>query len=129
MNHPKPFEKIHGLTDHKVYKTWKRIKSRCYNPNNPSYTHYGGRGIKMQESWISNPHMFYVYVTLLPRYPGEDGIGNIKGKLSLDRIDNNSNYEEGNLRWATPKQQLQNRRPLQYNDQGPVYYKSLDDND
>ena len=92
---------ITGNVD-KSYTRWFSIKDRCYNRNNIHYKNYGGRGIIMWEGWIDNLVAFVEYIKSLP------GSGN--PKLSLDRIDNNGNYEPGNLQWATRIQQANNTR-------------------
>ena len=94
--------KTHGMTRSKIYRTWQGIKTRCFNQNNHKYSNYGGRGIAMFPEWINDFQKFYEYVSKLPHY-GEDG-------YSLDRIDNNGNYEPNNLRFATTKEQSLNQR-------------------
>lgn len=95
--------KKHGLKGDKDYLLWKRVKRRCYSTKYKRYADWGGRGIKMYEGWLNNPQVFKDYVSKLPFY-GEEG-------RSLDRINNDGNYEPGNLRWATTKEQSNNRRP------------------
>ena len=79
------------------YRTWCHIKERCTNPNNKNYAIYGGRGIKICPGWEHNFQEFFNYVKEKP------GI-----KYSLDRINNDGNYEPGNVRWATQKEQVNN---------------------
>lgn len=86
----------------KIYKVWKKIKYRCLNPNSREYKYYGARGITIAEEWKEDFQAFYNYVSQLPHF-GEEG-------YSLDRINNDGNYEPGNLRYATPKEQARNTR-------------------
>lgn len=92
----------HGLSGAKIHRVWEHIKGRCLNPNDKHYSYYGGRGISIEPSWINDFQAFYDYVSKLEHF-GEDG-------YSLDRIDNDGNYEPGNLRFATMKEQCRNRR-------------------
>ena len=97
----------HGMSTHPLYGRWGQIKIRCYNTNSHAYDGYGGRGIKMYEPWITDFQAFHDYVISLDSYNEEDILS---GKLSLDRYPNNDgNYEPGNLRWATGRQQILNR--------------------
>ncbi len=89
----------HGLTGTPEYWAWRDIKKRCYNPNNKWYKNYGGRGIKMYEPWITSFVSFLQYVGNRPD----------RG-YSIDRIDNNGDYEPGNVKWSTKKEQDNNRR-------------------
>ena len=83
---------------------WQAMKQRCNNPKSKDYKNYGGRGITVCEEWSNSFESFYSYVSVLPHY-GEEG-------FSLDRINNDGNYEPGNVRWATRKEQNCNRRSL-----------------
>ena len=65
------------------------MKNRCTNPKNVSWERYGGRGIKIHEEWVDDFQAFYDYM-------GPRDI-----KESIDRIDNDGNYEPGNVRWVT----------------------------
>ncbi len=94
----------HGLASSKdkitpEYTLWRNIKDRCLNKKNKSYKYYGGRGISICELWVNDFSAFL------------NDVGPRRGKhLSLDRIDNNGNYEPGNVRWATHKTQMNNTR-------------------
>lgn len=86
----------------KLYHVWDSIKYRCNNPHYPRWKDYGGRGIKICDEWASNFQAFFDYVSALPHF-GEPG-------YSIDRINNDGNYEPGNVRWATRTEQNRNRR-------------------
>lgn len=82
------------------YSIWVAMKQRCCNPNNSAYQHYGGRGITVCQGWLDSFIAFYKSVGPRPT-----------SKHSIDRINNDGNYEPSNVRWATKTQQLANRRP------------------
>lgn len=92
----------HGMRWTHIYYIWQQIKQRCNNPKKQFYYAYGARGISVCKEWMESFENFYDYVSKLPHY-GEEG-------YSLDRIDNDGNYEPGNVRWATAIQQSNNLR-------------------
>lgn len=92
----------HGLNGTKEYILWINIKERCFNTKHIMYKYYGGRGIKMYKLWIKKPIDFISYVKSLPDY----GLEN----YSLDRIDNDGNYEPNNLRWVDKTIQCINQK-------------------
>jgi len=84
-----------------TYQSWKCMVERCVNPNAPNAHLYGGRGI-----------------TVCDRWQGRDGFTNFLADLgerpegkTIDRINTDGNYEPGNVKWSTPKEQAANRRP------------------
>lgn len=84
----------------KIYKTWCHIISRCTNPKDKDYKHYGERGIRVCDEWANNFKSF-------EKWAKENGI---EENLTLDRIDVNKNYEPTNCRWVDWKTQQRNKR-------------------
>lgn len=90
-------------TAHPLYQTWVNIKKRTTNPKDKNWRLYGGRGISLFPTWRSGYAPFEVWVLAnLGAKPDS--------KMSIDRIDNDGNYEPGNIRWATQKEQRANDR-------------------
>ena len=78
---------------------WCAMRQRCCNPNNPDYKYYGGRGIKVCDRWLNS---FKDFLKDVGKRPSPE--------LTIDRIDNNGNYEPGNVKWSTWKEQNNNQR-------------------
>lgn len=95
----------HGHKNDTIYNVWARMKQRCNNPKDPGYADYMGRGIKVCKRWENSFQAFYDDVSKLPHF-GEKG-------YSINRIDNDGNYEPGNVEWSTPTEQANNRRNSQ----------------
>lgn len=90
---------IHGLYEHPLYAIWSAMKERCYNPKHPSFHRYGDRGIRVCENWLGNFELFYNWAL----------INGYQSGLTLERIDNDGNYDPGNCKWATYHEQAQNK--------------------
>lgn len=100
IKHNTPYNATHKLSRTNLYHIWETMRLRCNSPKNHKYYMYGARGIKVCDEW-NNDYLKFREWALNNGYS--------KG-LSLDRIDNNSNYSPDNCRWTTRKQQQRNTR-------------------
>lgn len=93
--------RTHGLRSHPLYNTWKSMVHRCHVASDPKFGNYGARGITVCPEWrdVRN-FVAWIEANLGPRPKGK----------TLDRIDNDGNYEPGNVRWATGTEQNRNQR-------------------
>ena len=92
----------HNLSKHKGYSVWRQIRERCHNTSHKHYHNYGARGINLFDNWRTDVTSFINYVSNLPN--------DFKQGYSIDRINNNGNYEPNNCTWILKKDQAKNRR-------------------
>jgi hypothetical protein len=90
---------LHGMSKWPEWGIWSRMKQRCNNPKDPKYHRYGGRGIKVCERWENS---FKNFLFDMGRRPSK--------RYSIDRIDNDGNYEKANCKWSSAKAQARNTR-------------------
>ena len=90
----------HKLSRSPLYKIFYSMKQRCLNPNDKSYKYYGGKGVTIYQNWIDNFLEFNTWAI-------ENGYS--KG-LSIDRINNDGDYEPKNCRWVTHLEQVNNQK-------------------
>jgi hypothetical protein len=91
--------KTHGKDGTPEHRTWTSMVYRCHNPRAAGYHNYGGRGIRVCDEWRESFDEFLKHIGPRP-----------SAKYSIDRINNDGNYEPGNVRWATRTEQSRNRR-------------------
>lgn len=89
----------HGMNNSPEHRAWRHMKERCCNPNTKDFKNYGGRGITICEEWRKSFMAFFNYIGKKPHK-----------NYSIDRINNNGNYEPGNTKWSDKKTQANNSR-------------------
>jgi hypothetical protein len=89
----------HGMRHTRIYNIWRSMRQRCSNPNCINYHNYGGKGITVCDEWNDSFELFYEWAKK----------SGYKDGLTLDRKDADGNYEPSNCRWATQKEQQNNR--------------------
>lgn len=105
-----PAQIKHGGKGTRLYRIWKGMRQRCYNPNSNHYPSYGGRGITICKEWVND-------FSALKEWALSSGYSD---ELSIDRIDNNKGYSPENCQWTGVKTQCRNRRSnvnIEYNGQ------------
>jgi hypothetical protein len=98
------YKSVKGMGSHPLGGTWRQMMCRCYNKTSINYKNYGGRGIKVCQRW----HDFTNFVNDIPPKPKS------KKKYTLDRINNNGNYEPNNVKWSTSREQAFNRNKCKF---------------
>jgi hypothetical protein len=100
----------HKMSKTRIYREWQGMKTRCYNKNNKRYNNYGGRGITVCDEWMNNFDNFFKWSL----------DNNYSDDLTIDRKNNDGNYEPSNCRWVNNKIQCNNRNSnivIEHNDE------------
>ncbi|MDP4459875.1 hypothetical protein QUD39_01190 [Staphylococcus hyicus] len=90
----------HNKSQTRLYRIWCNMKARCNNSNNPAFDRYGGRGIKICDEWNKSFDEFYKWAK----------ISGYTNELTIERVDNDGNYEPDNCKWANYSIQGRNKR-------------------
>jgi hypothetical protein len=92
----------HKAKESPTHVSWRNMKERCTNPKHPGFKYYGARGISVCSQWADRESGFAAFLSDVGRRPNR--------LYTIHRIENDKNYEVGNCRWATKRQQVVNRR-------------------
>ena len=95
-----PNKQTHGMTNTKLFRVWSGMKQRCYYRKHKSYSDYGGRGITICDEWREDFQTFYEWAMASGYQEG----------LTIDRIDNDGNYEPSNCQWLTRQENTSKMR-------------------
>ena len=93
------FPRVHGMSNTRLNVIWNKMTQRCHNPVSPNYQRYGGRGITICDEWRNDFQAFHDWAVT----------HGYSDNLTIDRIDNDGNYEPSNCRWATVAEQNRNK--------------------
>ena len=93
-------KKTHGMANKRLYNIYNNMIRRCYHEKTTKYADYGGRGIKVCDEWKNDKMTFFKWATS----------NGYEEHLTIDRINNDGNYEPSNCRWVTMKEQAKNKR-------------------
>lgn len=99
----KPNKQTHGMSKTKLFNVWRGMKQRCEYPKHRSYSDYGGRGIKVCDEWYHDFQAFHDWAMVAGYQEG----------LTIDRIDNDGDYEPNNCQWITLQENVSKRRKEQ----------------
>lgn len=109
--HKQTYFGTHKLSDSRIYSIYYAMKDRCYNPKVKNYRNYGGRGITVCEDWLDKENGFInFYNWAIQNGYKEELLPNGINKWTLDRIDNDGNYQPNNCRWVVHKENERNKR-------------------
>lgn len=94
------FNTTHGMSGSREFSSWMSMRRRCYYEKAPNFCRYGARGIKVCDRWLNSFENFYEDLGVRPE------------NMTLDRIDNNGNYEPSNCKWSTASEQRNNQTSI-----------------
>lgn len=98
----RPNKMTHGRSSTKLFYVWNSMKQRCSNPHTKDYKNYGGRGVKVCQEWADSFEAFFRWAMSAGYQEG----------MTIDRIDNDGNYEPSNCQWLTLEENVRKMRKL-----------------